>query len=334
MSITARLRALGETPGRPFNEAFEMYAKASSAPTGVKANPLLYGDLTRHYLLWSAGLLTRMEEAAAARPDAGPLVEPLLDRVGAYFDTESRWPATPHLGAPARTLVPAYYAVRAAQRVNAHAQPHLVDVAFDEPHAFAIEVLGHAVSELVCAHKNADLRELPEVPEASTPVEPLTYRSFLHASHRSKLEDARTPPPPAVVPPPSPPEPPVSQDEMVSLRWTRALANSRIVLEQSNDFDRSGIGSSFSQRERFLYLLDGGRYRLVEKSLSRVSYAGLTVGGPSTRESEGIWAIRVTAERASLLLKADGGGIESYSLAERRKGVLAVDGRDRAWTGV
>ena len=72
----------------------------------------------------------------------------------------------------------------------------------------------------------------------------------------------------------------------------------------------------------------------MEKSISRVSYGGLTVGGPSTRESEGIWAIRVTGERAALLLKADSGGIESYSLAERRKGVLAVDGRDRAWTGV
>lgn len=339
MSSSTRLRSLGEAPGRAFNEAFEAYARTPHACLGIRADPLLYAELTRYYLLWVGGLLARLEEAAVARGGFGSVVPPLMAHVERYLDAASRWPATPGLDGPARAILPAYYAARAAQRVNAQAEPRLVTVTFDEPHAFVIDVLGHAASETVCAHKNADLRELPEAPESASAAEPLKYRSFLHTHQRERLARARTPPAAAPTPPPTPPTTPAPperpiQDEAAAVRWTARLANTCLVLERSSSSpDRSGMGSSYYQRERVLCLLSGQRYRLVEETISRVSYGNITVGGPSRREWTGAWSIRASGTRAILALDSDAGDHATYSLTERGVGLLGVDGINRAWTG-
>jgi hypothetical protein len=342
MSSSVRLRSLGEAPGRGFNEAFEAYAKTSHACLGVRAAPRLYAELTRYYLLWMGGLLARIEEAAAVRDGYGVVVTSLLDCVDRYLDAATRWPATPGLNYPGRSIVPAYYAARAAQRVNAQAEPRLVTVTFDEPHAFVIDVLGHAASEAICAHKNVDLRDLPEAPASSSEVEPIKYRSFLHAHQRERLAEARTPPapPPVTTPPPppavapTPPERSVQDDELIA-RWTARLANSCIVLERTNTPpDRSGMGSSYFQRERILYLRAYGHYQLVETTISRISYGNINLGGqPSRREWTGTWTIRAFRGRAALALESNTGDVETYAIADRYRGVLGVDGSDRAWTG-
>lgn len=339
MSSSTRLRSLGEAPGRGFNEAFEAYARTSHACRGIRAEPLLYAELTRYYLLWVGSLLARLEEAATARGGFDAVVPPLMAHVERYLDAESRWPATPGLDGPARAILPAYYAARAAQRVNAQAEPRLVTITFDEPHAFVIDVLGHAASETVCAHKNVDLRELPEARDSSSAAEPLEYRSFLHTHQRERLARARTPPPPAPAPPPAPPIAPAPperpiQDDAAAAKWTTRLANTGLVLERSNSSpDRSGMGSSFYQCERMLYLLGGQRYRVVEETISRVTYGNITVGGPSRREWTGTWAIRAFGSRATLALESDSGDHSTHSLEERGLGLLSVDGVDRAWTG-
>lgn len=340
MSSSTRLRSLGEAPGRGFNDAFEAYAQTTRACQGIRADPLLYAELTRYYLLWVGGLLGRLEEAAAARGGFESVVPPLMAHVDRYLDASSRWPETPGLNYPGRSIVPAYYAARAAQRVNAQAEPRLVTVTFDEPHAFVIDVLGHAASETICAHKNVDLRDMPNAPEStSSSFEPLKYRSFLHAHQREQLAHARTPPAPPPTPPPAPPVAPAPPqepipDDVARERWIGRLANTAVVLERSaSPPDRSGMGSSFFSRERTLYLHDGSRYRLVEDSISRTTYGNITVGGPSHREWTGSWAIRAWSTRATLVLETDAGEVSTYSLAERGPYVLGVDGVDRTWTG-
>lgn len=337
MNIAGRLRALGEAPGGPFTDAFEAYAKRPEAPNGIKANPALYGELTRHYLVWAAGLLARMEDAAAARPSCQILLPPLLAQVAAYLDHPARWPSVPLID-PARALVPAYYAVRAAQRVNAQVRPHLVEVAVDEPHAFAIEILGGAASDQICARKNADLRELPDVAEESGAVEALTYRAFLHGSQRTKLIHARaTVPPPVVVSPPPPvkPAPPPApipstvNDEAEATRWTGSLADRRIVLARTNT-SPDGYGGSFAEHVRYLDLLSDGRYRLLDESSSHTSYAGLLSQGKQHRESHGTWEVHVVNGIVALLLIEDHGSRTMYSLRDRRSGAVIFDGHERA----
>lgn len=342
MNIAGRLRALGEAPGGPFTDAFEAYAKRPQAPNGIKANPALYGELTRHYLVWSAGLLARMEDAAAARPSCQRLLPPLQAQVAAYLDHPARWPSVPLID-PATALVPAYYAVRAAQRVNAQVRPHLVEVAVDEPHAFAIEVLGGAASDQICAHKNADLRELPDVAQESGAVEALTYRAFLHGSQRTKLIHARATVPPPVVVSPAPPPPPVTSapppaprpstvnDEAEATRWTGSLGDRRIVLARTNTPpDGYGGGGAYVEHVRYLDLLSGGRYRLVDESSSHTSYAGLLSQGKQHRESHGAWEIHVVNGIVALLLIEDHGSRTMYSLRDRRPGAVIFDGQERA----
>ena len=77
---------------------------------------MLYGDLARHYLQWCAGLLAKMEEAAAARPAWKDAVAQLLERTAAYFKETARWPSVPHFDHPLRLLVPR--ATRCAQRAG------------------------------------------------------------------------------------------------------------------------------------------------------------------------------------------------------------------------
>ena len=248
---------------------------------------------------------------------------------------------------PATALVPAYYAVRAVQRVNAQVRPHLVEVAVDEPHAFAIEVLGGAASDRICAHKNADLRELPDVAQEPEAVEALTYRAFLHGSQRTKLIHARaTVPPPVVVSPPPPvkpapppvkPEPPPAplpstvNDEAEATRWTDSLGDRRIVLARTNTSpDGYGGGGSFAEHARYLDLLSDGRYRLLDESSSHTSYAGLLSQGKQHRESHGTWEVHAVNGIVALLLIEDHGSRTMYSLRDRRPGAVIFDGHERA----
>ena len=78
MSATDEIRALCDQPGRELREALISYSKGNArAPYSIQADSMLYGDLVRHYLRWCAGLLAKMQEAAAAllhtskRPRAG-----------------------------------------------------------------------------------------------------------------------------------------------------------------------------------------------------------------------------------------------------------------------
>ena len=137
MSATAEIRALCDQPGRELREALIRYSKGNARTSySIQADSMLYGDLVRHYLQWCAGLLAKMQEAAAARPAWKDAVAQLLERTAAYFKETARWPSVPHLEHPLRLLLPACYATRAAQRVNSLFEPALVAVDFTEPNEF------------------------------------------------------------------------------------------------------------------------------------------------------------------------------------------------------
>src|SRR6266850_3556346 len=98
MSATAAISALCDQPGRQLREALLNHTKGNSRTAySIRADSMLYGDLVRHYLQWCAGLLTRMEEAGAARPAAQAAVGCLLEHCAAYFKDSARWPSVPHL---------------------------------------------------------------------------------------------------------------------------------------------------------------------------------------------------------------------------------------------
>jgi hypothetical protein len=346
MSATAAISALCDQPGRQLREALLNHTKGNSRTAySIRADSMLYGDLVRHYLQWCAGLLTRMEEAGAARPAAQAAVGCLLEHCAAYFKDSARWPSVPHLDHPLRFLMPACYAMRAAQRVNSLFQPDLVAVDFTEPNEFAMEVLGQATVEQISHHKNADFKSLAPITEdPPADLEPLHHRSFLHAAQRARLAKARAakPEPPKILPPapPSvaPPAESVDRDTALTLSWSLDLMDTRITLERTNSPPGSGYGggSPYFSRESFLDLYRGHRYRLLEIGfVSGVSYAGLNLGPRETRkESVGEWKIQVRGGAATLVLTGDNGGADYYRLEKASRDAVKLDGRDRAWAAL
>jgi hypothetical protein len=125
-----------------------------------------------------------------------------------------------------------------------------------------------------------------------------------------------------------------ADDDTRAAWWRRELQNTRIVLEQTNSSDRGAGGSAFSQKERFLDLLEGGRFRLLIRTFTNVSYAGMSVGGPTSRERTGTWDVTVKADEASLTLTMDNGHVNSYPIRERGRGVIEYDGDDHRWTAL
>jgi hypothetical protein len=340
MSATAAIRALCDQPGRELREDLLRYVKGNPrAPYSIQADSMLYGDLVRHYLQWCAGLLAKMEEASAARPASQAAVRHLLDRAATYFKDTARWPSVPQLDHPLRLLVPACYAMRAAQRVNSLFELDLVAVDFTEPNEFIVEILGQGAVEQISHHKNDDFKSLARITEDAAPdTKPLHHRSFLHAAQRARLAQARAakPEPPNVAPSPPPPAPPpaisADTDTALALSWSLDLSDTRITLERTNSFDGGyGGGSSYFSKEVFLELFRGHRYRRLEIGFSRTSYAGMSVGGPTRNESKGEWKIQVHGGAAILVLTGDTGE-DYYRIEKVTRGVLKLNGRDRAWT--
>ena len=338
MSATGEIRALCDQPGRELREALIRYSKGNArAPYSIQADSMLYGDLVRHYLQWCAGLLAKMEEAAAARPTWKDAVARLLERSAAYFNDTARWPSVPHLDHPLRLLVPACYAMRAARRVNCLLEPALIAVDFTEPNEFVTELLGQPIFEQISRHKNADFGTMAEITEDPPhEAEPLHYRSFLHAAQRARLAEARVakPKPPEVAPPAPPPVPPPSlpaeEETALAESWSRKLNDTRITLEQTNSYDLGYGSSSYSSRESFLDLYRGHRYRLLEIRFSSIS-AAMDGDGRTRRQSEGEWKIRVSGGAATLVLRGDDGGANYYRIEKASRDSMKLDGHERAW---
>ena len=255
MSATGEIRTLCDQPGRELREALVRYSKGNArAPYSIQADSMLYGDLLRHYLQWCAGLLAKMEEAAAARPAWKDAVAQLLERTAAYFKETARWPSVSHLDHPLRLLLPACYATRAAQRVNSLFEPALVAVDFTEPNEFVTELLGQPIFEQISHDKNADFKTMAKITEDPPhEAEPLHYRSFLHAAQRARLAEARAakPKPPEVAPPPPlqlrrrqchPPR----KIQFSLSPGARKLNDTRITLEETNSMSDNGYGGSSS----------------------------------------------------------------------------------------
>ena len=80
----------------------------------MQADSMLSSDLLRHYLQWCAGLLAKMEEAAAGRPAWKDAVAQLLERSADYFKETARSPPVLRFDRPLRLLIPR--AARCAQR--------------------------------------------------------------------------------------------------------------------------------------------------------------------------------------------------------------------------
>jgi hypothetical protein len=346
MSATGEIRTLCDQPGRELREALISYSKGNArAPYSIQADPMLYGDLLRHYLQWCAGLLAKMEEAAAARPAWKDAAAQLLERTAAYFKDTARWPSLPHLEHPLRLLVPACYAMRAARRVNSLTEPALVAVDFTEPNEFATEILGQPVFEQISHHKNADFETMAKITEDPPhEVEPVHYRSFLHAAQRARLAEARAakPKPPEVAPPPPPPAPPpavpAEEDTALAQSWSQKLNDTRITLERTNSPPGSGYGGGtpYSSRESFLDLYRGHRYRLLEIGfIGGMSYARLNLDPRETKkESVGEWKIQVRGGTAILVLTSDNGGADYYRIEKAASDALKLDRRERAWKGL
>jgi hypothetical protein len=342
MSATGEIRTLCDQPGRELREALIRYSKGNArVPYSIQADPMLYGDLLRHYLQWCAGLLAKMEEAATARPAWRDSVAQLLERTAAYFKETERWPSVPHLEHPLRLVVPACYAMRAARRVNSLAEPALVAVDFTEPNEFATEILGQPVFEQISHHKNADFETMAKITEDPPhEAEPLHYRSFLHAAQRTRLAAARAAKPklPEVAPPPPQATPAVvaaEEDTALAQSWSQKLSDTRITLEQTNSPPGYGYGAGtpYSSRESFLYLYRGHRYRLLQ--IGKIG--GMSVGvaylepRETKKESEGEWKIQVRGGAATLVLTSDNGSADYYRIEKAASDAVKLDGRERAW---
>jgi hypothetical protein len=338
------VRSLLDQPGRDLNEAARDYAEhGTNVPAAIKAEPVLYGELARGALQWTADLLTAIEQCAATRPAAEAALGPLVDSVVAYFADSPRWPPVAHLGHPLLLLVPAYYAAHGVHLLDYHVQPPLLHVEFDEPHAFMEEVLGRGPSMTIRQHKNADLSSMPKVVEDAPGYEPPVFRSFLSSRQRARLAEARAArlaPTVGVTPEPSPAsvEPGVAGaqddvDSIVAAMWTGRLRDTRITLRAESSFDAGYGGSSFFSAETTLDLLDGGTYRLRETVITQISSSGLMIGGePRTTESSGDWSVSVSGDSNQLRLDDEGGAVTRYSLAEAGSGSIEVDGEVRGWT--
>jgi hypothetical protein len=319
--------------GGAMNEAMRRYL-AESGPY-LSQRGVVFAQLALHYLQWTANLLAKLQAAAEARPAAGGAVKTCLERIDAYFETPDRWPSVDRLDHPLRSLIPAYYAMRAAQRASGSFKPPLLELSCDEPHAVLIELLGRGACQTVSEHKNADLRTLPKLVESEGDYRPLPVRSFPSASERAALDGVRNHSTPEPGPRPAvnsaPPSPPIVQEDRSSA-WVQRLAGTRIVLEQTNS-DPDYSGSSYYSRESYLDLFTGGTYRLTTVTTSRISYAGMSLGGPSHREEWGSWTIVASGGTTAVLRLADEtGGATSYAISAGSGG-LTVDGRERSWSG-
>lgn len=334
MPATADIRALCDQSAGDLRRALLGLTKENSHASSAIAEDLnLYADLARYYLQWSAGLLLALEDEASARLGCRAAVECFLKLTHAYFTDPARWPKGAQLEHPLTLLMPAYYAVRAAQKLNWLAQPDLVLVDLEEAHEFVIEIVGRAAADEIAQAKNADLQVLPEISEdPATVAEPRRYAAFLRAAQRRRLATARAPKPPsppriAVAPPPPASPPTGSSERLLALTWSTRLSDTRIVLEQTNQV--LGPGSFFS-RETFLELREGHRYRLVQATLTSFSSGGLHGGGPSEQESYGEWQIEVIGGIPRLGLSGDENSC--YRLEKHGRGYVTLNGRDRAWT--
>ena len=338
MSATDEIRVSCDQPGRELREALIRYSKGNArAPYSIQADSMLYGDLVRHYLQWCAGLLAKMEEAAAARPAWKDAVAQLLGRSAAYFKETARWPPVPHLDHPLRLLVPACYAMRAARRVNSLLEPALVAVDFTEPNEFITEILGQGIVEQISHHKNEDFKSLERITEDPPPeAKPLHHRSFLHVAQRARLADAHAakpePPQPAPSAPPSAPPPavPAEEDTALAESWTQNLSDTRITLEKINS------PPPYFSKESYLDLKRGHRYRVLEiGSVPGVSVPGLSLSSCETKkESLGEWKIQVHGGAPVLVLTNDNGGADYYRLETVSRRTLKLNGRDRDWAAL
>ncbi len=346
MSQLDDVRALLDQPGRDLNEAARYYAEhGTDVPAAMKAEPVLYGELARGALQWTADILTAIEQCAATRPAAGAAVGPFVDGVAAYFAGSSRWPPVAHLGQPLVLLVPAYYAAHGAHLLDYHVQPPLLRAEFGELHSFMEEVLGRGPSMTIRQHKNADLSSMPKVVEDAPGYEPPIFRSFLSGRQRTRLDQARAAElvAPAVAvpsqPSPAPVEPGAAAaqaetDAIVAAMWTGRLRDTRITLRAESSFD-SGYsgGSSYFSAEETLDLLDGGTYLLRETVITQITSSALMIGGePRITESSGDWSVDVSGDICQLNLDDVGGGVTRYNLAEAGGGSIEVDGEARGWT--
>lgn len=339
------IRSRCDRSARDLRHALIEYRKRSGdVPYAVEADLLLYGNLLRHYLQWSTGILPAMREAVAKHPIATGPVNLLIDRVVAYFADESRWPQIAGLEHPARLLIPAYYTVRAAQHVNAAFNPHLLTLDLIEAHEFAIELLGKSTSDVICAHKNADMNSVGRVEQDSVPRKSVHYRSFLHSGNRDSLKAARA----AKPKPPDPsatanapgdmrrtwrrvaPVPAAAVTEDQRTRWDQELAGTSIVLGRWNS-PPDYSGSSHTSTESVLYLLANHHFRKTVAGTMRVGYAGIMQKTPIHRETVGTWEVRSTGTRIYLVLLDTSGDMESLWLEKGAGGILRVDGQDRTW---
>ena len=342
MSATDEIRVSCDQPGRELRDALIRYSKGNArAPYSIQADSMLYGDLVRHYLQWCAGLLAKMEEAAAARPAWKDAVAQLLGRSAAYFKETARWPSVPHLDHPLRLLVPACYAMRAARRVNSLLEPALVAVDFTEPNEFVTELLGQPIFEQISHHKNADFETMAKITEDPPhEAQPLHYRSFLHAAQRTRLTNARAakpePPKPAPSPPPPAPPPavPAEEDTALAESWSQKLSDTRITLKRVNTPPGSGYdaGTPYSSSESYLDLYRGRRYRLLKiGSVGSISYAGQYFRPQETRkESQGEWKIQVCGGAATLVLTGDNGGADYYRIEKASWDSVKLNGGEYA----
>jgi hypothetical protein len=108
------------------------------------------------------------------------------------------------------------------------------------------------------------------------------------------------------------------------------LSDTRITLEETNDFDNGyGGSSSYFSRQSFLVLFRGHRYRLQEITFSSAT-CRMTGDGETCRESEGEWKIQVRGGATTLVLTGDAD--TTYRIEKVIRGVLKLNGRDRTWT--
>lgn len=340
MPQAADILARCDQKGTPLKDALRRYAQANpAAPYAIQADLEGYGQATRTYLAWSAGLLKALEDACSSRSGARAAVDALIARCVAYFDAPDRWPAVPAMDLPLRLMLPAYYTARAAQHVSCLFHPHLLDVALGNAHAFAIEILGQPAADAICRCKNDDLGHLPRADDDLQDAISLHYRSFPSSRMASQLAAARNAkrPQPAPLPPTSSVVPPASVSPSVAtsqtdeMRWIRRLGDSRIVLQRSNVFDSDYSSGHYSSSESLLDLYANGRYRLLESSFVRVSIPGMSIGGPRSQETRGTWSVRSTGGGIALVLAADGGARSTLTLADGGSGAIIVNDRTRAW---
>jgi hypothetical protein len=338
--------------GRELNDAARHFAGNNpAAPPAMRAAPELYGELARTVLLWTRDVLAAVDEAARARPAAQPAFQYLMGRVDDYFAAPSRWPDIPSLMRPLLTLVPAYYALRAVQRLDHHVEPPLLAVDCNEAYDFMEEILGRGPAMSIRRDKNTDLEDMPRAVENLPGYDLRTFRTAFSSGQQTRLERARE----AASRPPAQPTEPAAEvvaasapsagyqadveaetNAILAGTWRRRLADTRITLRSESDFDTdySG-GSTFYSATTTLDLLGSGRYLLRETTISRVSSGGYQVGGdPQVSESLGEWTVESLGGNDYLRLTDVGGTLRRLRITAAGSGEINVDGQERRWTSL